>query len=278
MISTIANSPFSPLHPQPISAPLFIAMSDNLQLYDSGRDLWRTALCRHGPSCNYPGCRFAHRLCDLRRPDESVALYTNQWQRGHVDRFYGQSMPAEQLERIRMYYDNTPICDLPLWAIGLYLISTRQELIMGFSYQWDFGLSQDFDDLFEARCGRGRVFTFWADLWERLQQRRRVLLSYQHPPHRLGLRAPTPVGTMIATQRARSRSMRRHVAAPRAKALAKQRARSRSMRRHVAAPRAISPSISASPSRETSITSSSSSLLRRRRGPGCVVYLDDHDL
>ena len=239
------------------------AMSGNLQLYDSGRHLWRTALCRHGPDCSYPGCRFAHRLCDLRRPDETVACYTLQWEQGHIDRFYGQTMPIEQLRRIRMYFVNTPICDLPLWAIGLHLISTRQEAVMGFAYSWDFGLVQDFDDLIEARYVRGRPFCFWANLWDRLQQRRRVLLSYQHPPHSLGLRAPTPIASMAPTQRARSRSTRRPMVAP----------------------QAISPSIrrSVSPSRETSrsgsISSSSPPCVRRRRGPrGPAVYPDDHDL
>jgi len=232
----------------------FDAMSENLHLYDSGRDLWRTALCRHGPACRYPGCRFAHHLCDLRRPDESEVCYTVQWERGHIDRFYGQSMPTEQLRRIHMYFVNTPICDLPLWAIGLHLISTRQELVMGFAYSWDFGLEQDFEDLIEARCGRARPFRFWGDLWDRLQQRRRVLLVYRHPPHSLGLCAPTPIASMAATQRARSRS--------------------RSTRRL-----SISSDLSRESSRSGSISSRSSPCVRRRRSHRRrVVYPDDHDL
>jgi len=162
----------------------------SFESHDSGRHLWRTALCRHGPSCTYPGCRFAHSLCDLRRPDETVAGYQLQWDQGHIDRFYGQRMTEVQLRRIRKYYLELPSCDVPLWAIGLRLLVHGRESSKGFAYPWDFGLLRDYDDLLEARIGRSCPFEIWPELWARLNRRREILLAYEHPPHLLGLNTP----------------------------------------------------------------------------------------
>ena len=158
----------------------------------SGRHLWRTALCRHGPGCCYPGCRFAHSLCELRRPDETLVGYDVQWSQGHIDRFYGQRMSEDQLQLIRKYYMELPSCDVPLWAIGLRLLVHNRESSKGFAYPWDFGLVRDYDDLLEARVGRSCPFEMWPDLWARLSRRREIQLTYEHPPHLLGLNSPRP--------------------------------------------------------------------------------------
>ena len=153
----------------------------------SDRELWRTCLCKHGPDHELSYCRFAHSLSELRAPDESRVLYPAQWASGKMDRFYGQDMTSDQLDRIREYYEATPICDLPLWAIALRLVATCEECAMGFAYPWDFGLVRDYDDLVAAR---GSPIPVWPGLWERLDHRRRVLLAYSHPPHELGLTLP----------------------------------------------------------------------------------------
>lgn len=169
------------------------AMHQTVDDTRSGRELWRTSLCRHGPDHGQrqPDCRFAHSLFDLRRPDESRVSYATQWSHHTMDRFYGQRMSPQQLERIRTYYRLTRTCDLPLWSIGLRLLDADQESTIGFAYPWDFGLVRDYDDLLEARLVRSCPFMTWPGLWDRLARRRAILLTYQHPPHQLGLISPS---------------------------------------------------------------------------------------
>jgi len=68
----------------------------------------------------------------------------------------------------------------------------NRESSKGFAYPWDFGLVRDYDDLLEARVGRSCPFEIWPDLWARLSRRREIQLTYEHPPHALGLNSPRP--------------------------------------------------------------------------------------
>ena len=157
----------------------------------SNVDLWRTSLCFHGAEHGQsrPDCRFAHSLSELRPPDERFFSYEDQWR--NVDRFYGQFMDDDQLERIRKYYVTTPPCERPLWSVGLYLIAIGAECRLGFALPWDFGLVRDYDDLLDRRRYRSCPFRQWPGLWYRLSLRRQTLLSYESPPHQLGLVSPS---------------------------------------------------------------------------------------
>ena len=165
--------------------------------HSSNRDLRRTCLCRHGPEHRDPDCRYAHSLSQLRGPDESVKSYADQWASGTMDRFYGQDMPRSQLNRIRRYYEQTHPCELPLWAVGLYLIASGKECDQGLAYSWDFGIVQDYDELLSRRYVREVPFRVWPGLWDRLAERRQRLLHYEYPCHELGLRAPDTIRTAV---------------------------------------------------------------------------------
>ena len=165
---------------------------DNRESDHSSWELWRTSLCRHGAGHALwdPRCRFAHQLSDLRAPDESRVSYATQWGQFTMDRFYGQRMSEEQMDRIRRYYVQTPACDRPLWAIGLSLLARDRETIKGFALPWDFGLVRDYDDLLDRRYRRECPFQCMRWLWYRLDCRRERLLTYRPPPHALGMITP----------------------------------------------------------------------------------------
>ena len=156
-------------------------------------ELWRTSLCRHGSCHTMRGCAYAHSLSELRPPDESCQSYGDQWRLHRMDRFYGQVMSSEQLDRIRWYFDRTPQAERPLWAIGLYLLVHRRESQCGYAYPWDFGIARDYDDLLERRFDRGCPFSTYPMVWERLQRRRERMIGYVHPPHILGVTMPSGV-------------------------------------------------------------------------------------
>ena len=148
---------------------------------DSGADLYRTALCPRGPGGRC-GCSFAHSLAELRAPVEIERSYRHRWTNRCCDRFYGQAMSRRQLSRIGRYWDAEPICQRPVWAIGLFLIRMRQETFYGLALPWDFGLMRDREQLelfhFDRRCPfEGCHMDF---LWIRLHRRYRVMLHLRY--------------------------------------------------------------------------------------------------
>ena len=158
-------------------------------------ELWRCRLCAHGPThgLRFPECRFAHSLSELRRPDERQRSYAHQWEQGKVDRFYGQRLYSTQIDRIRRYYNHTPICEVPVWAIGLFLIDSDLEKRQGYAYPWDFGLVGDYDHVKQLRVDRSFPCSEYPGLWRRLRERHAVLRRYRHPPHALGVNAPRAI-------------------------------------------------------------------------------------
>ncbi len=114
---------------------------------DAPHDLRCTRLCRHGPGHvrTMPNCIFAHALSELVPPDERFRLYTKVWD-GGVDRWYGQPMTEEQLDTIRMYYSETPICEIPLWARGLHFYYLDGD-VDDFDLPWDYGIFTDQETL-----------------------------------------------------------------------------------------------------------------------------------
>ena len=135
--------------------------------------LHRTQLCVHGPRHDMQDCLFAHRLSELRPPDESVTLYPKVWR--HVDRFYGQTLSQDQMERFGMYWAAAEWWDMPLWAIALVLLEGRQECILGMAYPWDFGLQQDQSMLRMLRRQDELPFDSYPALWDRLLGRRQTM-------------------------------------------------------------------------------------------------------
>ena len=161
----------------------------------SSADLWRTQLCVHGPDHDMPGCRFAHRLCDLSAPDERVVSYGNRWRDFCVDRFYGQLMSDGQIRRIRNYYAATPACDRPLWAHALRVLQQCNEGHCGYAYPWDFGLVRDYKDLVARRLWPLCPFEVYPNLWVRLGRRREFLVHYPYPTHALLIQDLSPAGS-----------------------------------------------------------------------------------
>ena len=144
-----------------------------------------TQLCRHGPEHSMSSCAFAHRLAELRPPIEHVRRFDGAWGGCQFDRFYGQYMSDEQIDRFWVYWHAHPH-ERPAWAVGLYLLLMNAESTHGMAYSWDFGLSLDIDLLI---CGRnldgsaGQVpFRYYPRLWDRLGDRRRAMDRYMHLP------------------------------------------------------------------------------------------------
>ena len=79
---------------------------------------------------------------DLLPPREWRKEYPGVWKDG-VDRWYGQDMPVEQLERIKKYYKETHSRDKPVWAYALRWFYAQEPLGMYPMFQWDFGIWQD---------------------------------------------------------------------------------------------------------------------------------------
>ena len=107
-------------------------------------DSWRILLCPDGGACRHDNCPYAHRLCELRPPNESDRLYPEIWAAG-VDRWYGQALPEEQL------------------------------LIV---MEWDYGLSMDLQLLSSLRGGE-LPFDYMPGLWQLLVDRDRELAIEQ---------------------------------------------------------------------------------------------------
>ena len=145
-------------------------------------DFWRIELCRHGPRCrmNMRGaCGFAHRLSELLPPREVFQEYVGVWNNG-VDRFYGQDMPVEQLDRIKKYYNETHPRDKPVWAYALKWFYAQDELGMYARFEWDFGIWQD-----ALSLQRGRIHDRLPFVWASVTTQDGSVLTL---PHALRLR------------------------------------------------------------------------------------------
>ena len=138
--------------------------------------LERTQLCKHGPRHRLPGCHFAHSLSELRCPDERVQLYPEAWCR--VDRFYGQALSQDQLERFQLYWSAAEWWNLPAWAIALHLLEAHQECYRGMAYPWDFGLLQEQTMICLLRGRFELPFEPYPSFLDRLMQRRHVMIDF----------------------------------------------------------------------------------------------------
>ena len=139
------------------------------------RDLYRVELCYHCMDCTYNKCgvcSYAHQLSELMPPNESVRVYEGVWKDG-VDRFFGQVMSDEQIQRIRVYYERTEPMDRPVWARGLYWYCTRKGSFEDCPY--DFGLEQDWKTVRMFRVYSRQPFQWAPHLWDRIAQRRERL-------------------------------------------------------------------------------------------------------
>ena len=111
----------------------------------SAADLWRCELCRHGPACGMHrtgDCGYAHSLAELLPPRERDREYVGVWRNG-VDRYFGQHMNKTQLDRIKFYYNRTPVPERPVWSSGMAWFYQHLDLRMLPELGWDFGLWQD---------------------------------------------------------------------------------------------------------------------------------------
>ena len=147
-------------------------------------DFLKIELCRHGWTCRHRqagDCSYAHVLHELRPPNESCRPYPGVWRDG-VDRFYGQRMGREQIERIKTYYNEAPRCDRPMWSHALYwYVSERGSFD---DYPYDFGLEQDWKSVCMFRVPSKQPFEWAPHLWDRIKQRRIRLMTpvYRAPP------------------------------------------------------------------------------------------------
>ena len=129
---------------------------------------------------NMRGARgFAHRLSDLLPPREVFQEYLGVWNNG-VDRWYGQDMPVEQLDRIKKYYNETHPRDKPVWAYALKWFYAQDELGMYERFEWDFGIWQD-----ALSLQRGRIQDRLPFVWASVTTKDGSVLTL---PHALRLR------------------------------------------------------------------------------------------
>ena len=124
-------------------------------------------------------CGFAHRLSELLPPREVFQEYVGVWNNG-VDRFYGQDMPVEQLDRIKKYYNETHPRDKPVWAYALKWFYAQDELGMYARFEWDFGIWQD-----ALSLQRGRIHDRLPFVWASVTTQDGSVLTL---PHALRLR------------------------------------------------------------------------------------------
>ena len=142
--------------------------------------LWRCRLCKHGADHgrHHPECNFAHSLCELLPPDERFEIYPQAWSRG-VDRFYGQPMSEEQVNRIKSYHDHTPWHEVPVWVYALrFSQSLKTSFVIDYYFPWDYGLSTDCQLLCRYRVGGRMPFESMPGLWERLHRHRTHLEAW----------------------------------------------------------------------------------------------------
>ena len=142
-------------------------------------DLWRTCLCMFGPRCRRRHCWFAHRLCELRAPDESRIPYPLAWAKG-VDRWFGQSMTREQVDRIATYYEDTPHGEVPQWVHGLLWMTRGEQWIGAVCLQWDYGLEMD-QHMLRVRRRGSLPFEVMDGLWAAMHTRRVHLRAFAAP-------------------------------------------------------------------------------------------------
>ena len=157
-------------------------------------DLWRTRLCRLGPSHCDVRCPHAHALSELRAPREVEVRYPDVWEQQQVDRFYGQQLSDDQISLFMDYWRHfSQRGERPSWAVALFLLLVKQERRAGFGYSWDFDLGLDLELLIYARnfdrsCPRP-PFAFYPGVWRRLQRRRAAFrrLRVAAPPGGLSM-------------------------------------------------------------------------------------------
>jgi len=99
------------------------------------------------------GCSFAHSFVELMPPDERGSMLPEAWTGCYVDRWYGQNMSGQQLERIRFYSEGIEPCELPLWVRGLFWFDAFGDIVargglcpmtlMEACGAWDFDLHAD---------------------------------------------------------------------------------------------------------------------------------------
>lgn len=120
-------------------------------------------------------CAFAHSLSELLPPNERSQAYSIVWRHQQVDRWFGQAMSPESVNRIRDYWQSGPVeLNRPLWACGLCALEGGHEHRGGLAYPWDYGLEADQAMLKMLRGGE-LPFDLYPHLWERLHRRRYVL-------------------------------------------------------------------------------------------------------
>ena len=126
-------------------------------------------------------CGFAHSLKELRPPDERDATYRGVWKDG-VDRWYGQCMSEEQMERIAKYISKTAACDIPTWchALQWYAYGAPDDDERYASYPDDFSITQNWECVSMYRKDERRPFYWAPDLWSRIERRRAAMLHREY--------------------------------------------------------------------------------------------------
>ena len=110
-----------------------------------------------------------------------ITLYPRTWADYKIDRFYGQVLSQEQISRIRVYGDQTPRHELPLWFYAFRFAMSRGHCAdesLGHAFMpWDYGLDADCRLLCRMRRD-GRVpFESIPQLWQSLETRRQGLVQ-----------------------------------------------------------------------------------------------------
>ena len=129
-------------------------------------DLFKTQLCRHGPSHLLSGCRFAHSLAEVRRPEPRDGI---SWARVHF--YLGQKWEARIIQLFKHYVCVTPVFHLPSWAeVAIWFH-------FGYPLIWEPFAGVDFGLYERARCYHGSGPTLDSALCYKIQLRSVALAS-----------------------------------------------------------------------------------------------------
>jgi len=138
-------------------------------------DLFKTQLCRHGPSHPLSGCRFAHSLEEVRRPDPRDEIT---W--GRVHYYIGQKWDARTLRLFKHHCCALPLLYIPPWAwVAIWFH-------FAYPVTWEPGLRMDSILYEQARCYHGTGLILDSTLFYKMQLRRVALDNIRMGEHLTG--------------------------------------------------------------------------------------------
>ena len=107
-------------------------------------------------------------------PSEMDTLYPEAWAEG-IDRWYGQTMKPEQVQKINWYLGQTQFYAVPPWVFGLRYATTNKRCLSEMCLPWGYGLDSDCELLSRYRLDRQLPFACMPGLLDKLDARKKDL-------------------------------------------------------------------------------------------------------